>query len=200
MSIDTLPKPFSQLDKKDQICRNLQSGEALFVQGRATAGLYYLVAGTIDLKRATNAGHSVLIHRARYGDTFAEASLFCANYHCTATVVSDAQVLEFKRAAILNLFANNGEFATSMASRFASQIQDNRRRVELLSIRGADERVMEALIDGLLVEDIATFADTIGLAAETVYRSLARLTQNGKILKTQRGQYQYGPEHLIVKS
>ena len=77
-----------------------------------------------------------------------------------------------------------------MASRFATQIQETRRRVELLSIRAADERILAALNDGLLVEDITTFAEIIGLAPETVYRSLAQLSQRGQILKTAGGQYQ----------
>jgi len=85
MSIESLPPPLNSVDKRDQVRRALQYGEALFVQDSATAGLFYLVSGTIDLKRATNTGHSVTIHRARLGDTFAEASLFSDTYHCTAT-------------------------------------------------------------------------------------------------------------------
>ena len=81
------------------------------------------------------------------------------------------------------------EFARSMASRFASQIQETRRHVELLSIRSADERVLAALKDGLLVEEITTFAETIGLAPETVYRALAQLSKEYRIEKTARGQY-----------
>ncbi len=76
-----------------------------------------------------------------------------------------------------------------MASRFATQIQESRRRVELLSIRAADERILTALNDGLLVEDITTFAEIIGLAPETVYRTLAQLSREGRIVKTARGQY-----------
>ena len=81
-----------------------------------------------------------------------------------------------------------------MASRFASQIQESRRRVELLSIRSADERILAALEDGLLIEDITTFAEIIGLAPETTYRTLAQLSQNGQILKTARGQYKLRSE------
>jgi len=76
-----------------------------------------------------------------------------------------------------------------MASRFATQMQASRRRVELLSIRAADERILTALNDDLLVEDITTFADMIGLTPETVYRTLAKLSKQGRIEKTARGQY-----------
>ena len=190
MSIESLPPPLNRVDKSDRVRRTLEYGEALFVQDSATAGLFYLASGTIDLKRATNTGHSVMIHRARSGDTFAEASLFSDTYHCTATAVCDAIVIECKRAAISRLLNTDIEFACSMASRFATQIQETRRRVELLSIRAANERILAALNDGLLVEDITTFAETIGLAPETVYRTLTQLSKKGHVEKTARGQYQ----------
>jgi len=189
MSIDRLPPPLDSLDKSDLLRRELAYGETLFVQNSATTGLFYLVSGTIDLKRSTRSGHIVMIHRARSGDTFAEASLFSDTYHCTATAVCEAIVIECKRAAISQLLNTDIEFARSMASRFATQIQETRRRVELLSIRAADERIVTALNDGLLVEDITTFAATIGLAPETVYRTLAQLSKEGRIVKTARGQY-----------
>ena len=169
--------------------RELAYGETLFVQNSATTGLFYLVSGTIDLKRSTRSGHIVMIHRARSGDTFAEASLFSDTYHCTATAVCEVLVIECKRSAISQLLDRDIEFARSMASRFATQIQESRRRVELLSIRAADERILTALNDGLLVEDITTFAEIIGLAPETVYRTLAQLSREGRIVKTARGQY-----------
>ena len=190
MSIESLPPPLNRVDKSDRVRRTLEYGDALFVQDSATAGLFYLASGTIDLKRATNTGHSVMIHRARSGDTFAEASLFSNTYHCTATAVCEAVVIECKRAAISRLLNTEIEFARSMASRFATQIQETRRRVELISIRAADERIFAALNDGLLVEDITTFAETIGLAPETVYRTLTQLSKEGRIEKTARGQYQ----------
>ena len=190
MSIEELPPPLDKLAKKDRISRSLALGETLFLQNSPTTGLFYLIDGTIDLKRVTNSGHSVMIHRARNGATFAEASIFSDTYHCTAVAVSEALVIECKRAAISQLLDTDIDFARSIASRFASQIQEARRRVELLSIRAADQRVLAALRDGLLVEDITTFADIIGLAPETVYRSLAQLSKDNLIIKTARGQYQ----------
>lgn len=190
MSIEKLPPPLDRLGMSDRVRRSLEAGEALFIQDSTTAGLFFLVSGTIDLKRVTNTGHSVTIHRARSGDTFAEASLFSENYHCTATAACKSIVIECKRAVILRLLNTDIEFAVSMASQFATQIQEYRRRVELLSIRAADERILAALNDGLLVDDITTFAEIIGLAPETIYRSLAQLSKEGRIEKTARGQYQ----------
>lgn len=190
MSTDNLPPPLNRLDKGDRVRRTVGSGEVLFVQDAVTTGLFYLISGTIDLKRMTSAGHSITIHRARPGDTFAEASLFSDSYHCTATAVDEACVIACSRLAITRLLDTDIEFARSMAARFAAQIQQSRRRVELLSIRAADERILAALKDGLLVEDITSFAEMIGLAPETVYRTLAQLTKKKLVLKTARGQYQ----------
>ena len=189
MSNHQLPSPLDSLSKRDTCNIAVTQGETLFVQGGVTAGLYHLSTGAIDLKRTTETGHTVLIHHARSNSTFAEASLFSDHYHCTAYVAKDSELVLCKRSAILNLFDTDIDFARAMASRFASQIQISRRRVELLSIRSASQRILEALHDGLLFEDIASFADVIGLAPETVYRSLAKLTENGQVHKTARGQY-----------
>lgn len=189
MSIELIPPPLNRLAKHDQKRRTLAGGEALFVQDSATAGLFYLVSGTIDLKRMTKNGHSVTIHRARSGETFAEASLFSDSYHCTATAISEALIIECKRLAISKLLDTNIDFARLMASRFAMQIQESRRRVELLSIRSANERILTAINDGLLVDNIASFADIVGLAPETVYRALGKLSNKGAIVKTARGTY-----------
>lgn len=190
MSSEQLPTPLNQLASKDLSHITVEAAETLFVQGSEPSGLFYLVSGAVDLKRTTATGHDVLIHHAQARETFAEASLFSESYHCTAIAVQTSQLILCKRAAINRLFDSNIAFARAMASRFAAQIQLSRRRVELLSIRSAEERVLEALNDGLLLDDITSFADAIALAPETVYRNLAQLSADGKVLKTARGQYQ----------
>ncbi len=189
MSNSVLPTPLNRLDEKYQIRRTLKSGETLFIQNDATSGLYYLLSGIIDLKRTTSQGNGVLIHRARERDTFAEASLFSDTYHCTATALCESVVMECQRNAISHLLNTDIEFARTMAARFAVQLQNSRRHIELLSIRSAEARILAALNDNLLTDDITTFADLIGIAPATAYRTLAQLSQDGRIVKTARGQY-----------
>lgn len=189
MSDKLLPPPLDRLSSSDQKNVTLAVGEAIFLQNSVTTGLFYLISGKIDLKRTTKKGHNVTIHRARSGDTFAEASLFSDTYHCTAIAVDESVVIECKRAAISKLMDTDIDFTRAMASRFALQIQETRRRVELLSIRTANERILTALGDGMLVDNISSFAEIVGLAPETVYRTLAKLSDNGTITKTARGVY-----------
>ena len=139
MCTDTLPAPLNKLEKEATIFRKLECGERLFTQNGTTGGLFYLISGTIELKRTTVAGHSVTIHRARGGDTFAEASLFTDKYHCTGTTATEVKLIECARQPILQLLRTDIDFAFNITSRFAAQIQESRRQVELLSIRAADE-------------------------------------------------------------
>lgn len=190
MSNNMLPEPLNQLSSDETSYRCLEAGETLFVHNGLTTGLFYLVTGVIDLTRSTEQGHNMIIHKARAGETFAEASLFSDVYHCTATAKVRCEVIQCERTSVLTMLRSNNEFMHRLMQRFATQLQDGRRRIELLSVRAADERVMMALVDGLLIGDIASFAETIGLAPETVYRSLAQLSKKGLITKTSRGHYQ----------
>lgn len=182
--------PVDRIDPTDRQTYDLQRDEVLFLQDEHTRGLFRVLEGSIDLTRCTRDGHQFRVHRARSGETFAEASLFAKHYHCTATANRASRVVEFKRAAIERLLATDASFTQSLLSCFAQQIQQERRRAELLCVRSADERVLAAIADGVVLDDIASFADSIALAPETVYRSLASLTRHGRLNKVARGQYQ----------
>lgn len=189
MNNTTLPTPLDSLSPKYRIQISLKRGEVLFNQGEPSSGMFYLAQGSISLKRTSEWGHEVTIHRAQPQQCFAEASLFTSSYHCTAIATTDAIAIKCQKQALLDLLNSDATFARAMLSSFASQTQASRRRVELLSIKSADERIMAAIHDGLLNKDIAAFAECISLAPETVYRALARLHKTGKLLKTARGQY-----------
>ncbi len=189
MSETPLPAPLSHIDRDDTVVKTLDSGETLFTQSSATTGLFILLEGAIILRRTTQTGHTIVIHRESPGETFAEAAVFSETYHCTASALCKSVVVECKKGAVLNLLNQDKPFATAMLQRFAHQLQVSRRQVELLSIRAADERIIAALHDGMLVEDIHSFADTIALAPETVYRVLKQLTEDEVLIKSGRGKY-----------
>lgn len=186
----TLPEPLDQLSQADLTKVLLQRGEQLFLQNDPTLGIYYLVDGVVTLTRVSESGRMIVLHRARAGETFAEASMFSDHYHCTAIATRDSKVIRCHLGAVDRLFHNDPEFVQALARRFALDVQQSRRQIERLSIPVAEERIIAALEDGLLGEDISEFAMLIGLAPETVYRALARLTRNGQVQKLGRGRYQ----------
>lgn len=185
-----LPAPLDRLDSNTIRCVTLLAGASLFLQDAPTRGLCFLEHGSLELRRLTFSGEAVVLHRVMPGETFAEASLFVSRYHCEAIAITESAVLELDRKAVLSCFASDADFATALAARFASQIQTYRRRLEIMAIRSAEERVHAALLEGMLTGSIKSLAGEIGLAHEVVYRALAKLVKNKRIEKSAHGEYQ----------
>jgi len=184
-----LPAPLDQL-KKTQI-KHVFYGkdEIIFRQGDKARGLFYVIKGVVSLRRDTSSGKTVVIHTAKAGETFAEASLFSPHYHCDAQAFSHTELIEVKKNSVLTLFSENTEFALKLTQNFATQIQGYRKKVELMAIRDATERVHVAFVEGLLTSDIKSFAAEIGLSHEVVYRSFATLVTQKRVVRIARGQF-----------
>lgn len=184
-----LPAPFDILPETAYRVLNLDAGETLFRQGDRSRGIFYLITGSVRLLRFARGGETVVIHRAGPLETFAEASLFVDVYHCDAILEQAAQLVELRREPLLRQFHSDPLFAMALTSRFATQVQTYRRRLELLAVRSAQERVFAALSEGFLTGDIKTFATEIGLSHEATYRALSHLARCGRLVKTGRGKY-----------
>lgn len=168
---------------------NLDRGQIAFRQGDKSLGMFAVLSGEIQLQRHTEAGVMVVIHTARAGGSFAEASLFSDQYHCDAVAMEASLIVRYDKKAINHLLATNPEFAATITRQFAVQIQAYRRQLELQAIGSAKERVFAGLVEGMLKSDIKTFASQIGLSHEAVYRALSELVAAHRIKKTGRGKY-----------
>lgn len=184
-----LPFPFSELPTEFRRDIYVEKGETLFHESAKTRGMFFVLSGCIELRRYTENGSAIVIHTAKAENTFAEASLFSDQYHCDAIAISNSQVTELSKFGVSELFNSNIQFATMLTQRFARQIQEYRRKIELLAIRDANDRVYFGLAEGLLQTDIKSFASEIGLTHEVVYRSLNKLTKLGKIERLGRGKF-----------
>jgi len=189
MTVPELPSPLHSLPSSALHPIFVDKGETLFRQGDAVRGMFFLASGEIKLARHTENGETISIHRAMAGETFAEASLFSETYHCNAIARMPGRIIEIDRHILVDVFHRDAEFALAIAARFAGQVQTYRRRIELLAIRSAEDRVLDAVRDGLLVSDIKTFSTTIGLTHEATYRALAALVRKGHLVKPERGRY-----------
>ena len=168
---------------------SVSNGGTVFRQGDTPFAMFGLTSGRVELQRHTQSGHRIVIHNARPGETFGEASLFSEKYHCDALAFEDSEIVAFDRQTVLDIAERDTDVALALTRRFAAQIQAYRRKVELLAIDSAQERVLAALADGLLTADVKTFSAEIGLAHETVYRALATLVRQGLVRKNGRGLY-----------
>ncbi len=185
-----LPDPFNQIATVHLRHHSLETGAYAFLQADRTNGLFFIINGAIELRRYNRNGDYAIVHRASGGETFAEASLFSDRYHCDAVAVLPSEIIEIDRKAIMGKFQQDAQFALAIASRFASQTQTYRCRLEILAIRNAQERILAALAEGMIKSNLKTFAMEIGLSHEAVYRGLSALVARGIVRKTGRGQYE----------
>lgn len=184
-----IPEPFDQLPFSAIRRIGLAKGEKLFLQEDPTLGLFFLQNGRLRLSRVHIDGTLVTIHNAKSGQMFAEASLFSERYHCDAIAIAECDIIRFDKAQTLAALENNPIFALALAQYQSRQIQAYRRRLEIMSIRNANDKVYSAFREGFLSGTIIEMADEVGLTREAVYRALASLVRSGKIHKIGRGNY-----------
>lgn len=163
--------------------------DLVFRQGTATNGVFFIETGEINLRRMTEAGHEVTIHRATAGQLFAEASLFSDVYHCDAVCMKAGHVIRMNKVDVLHHMKSDAAFALAVTKLLAGQIQSYRQTLEILNIRAARDRVLAAIAAGYLDGPIMAFASRIGLSHEVCYRMLRLLCDEGVLCKTKRGQY-----------
>jgi CRP-like cAMP-binding protein len=189
ISFDALPASLED----GSIARVLAAGEILFKQGDPAAAIYKVESGRLRLVRRTVDDHLVILHTARRGEFFAEASLFAEAYHCDAVAAGPARVRVYPKASVMAALRSNPALAESFMARLAHQLQELRARMELRNIRSARERVLQYLrlhaglrgrsiaIEGQL-QDIAA---EVGMSREALYRTLAALEGEGSLTRTE---------------
>jgi CRP-like cAMP-binding protein len=187
MSPDALPPSL----EAGSVVRLLAPGELLFRQGDRAAAIYKVESGRLRLIRRTVDDHLVILHTARRGEFFAEASLFAKAYHCDAVAAAQSRVRVYPKAIVMDALRKDPALAEAFMARLARQLQELRALMELRNIRSARERVLQYLrlrvrgrsiaVEGQL-QDIAA---KIGITREALYRTLAALEAEGCLTRTQ---------------
>lgn len=182
--------PFSLLPSEARQRQAMHHREVLFRQGETTKGMYRVVSGSVTLQRTSLIGDTLNLHRAKGGGTFAEASIFSAEYHCDAICTNVGIFEVISKTAVLMALRTNPDFAESFTRMLATLVQHQRSLMEIMAIKSATDRVYAAIQAGYLVGTISEFASRINLTHEASYRALRTLTQKGLINQIARGQYQ----------
>ena len=187
-----LPNPFSVSLEAGSVVRVLEARELLFQQGDRTAAIYKVESGRLRLIRRTVDDHLVILHTARRGEFFAEASLFAEAYHCDAVAAAPSRVRVYPKTTVIAALRADPDLAEAFMARLAVQLQELRALMELRNIRSARERVLQYLrwraieqgrsiaVEGQL-QDIAV---EIGITREALYRTLAALEAEGHLSRT----------------
>jgi CRP-like cAMP-binding protein len=165
----------------------MAEGDVLFRQGAAAHSVFLVREGAVRLVRHGRTGEQVVLHEARMGDFFAEASLDSSRYHCDAIAVASGALMCIPSEILRGRLETDAQFARQWASLLARQLRATRARLERLSLRGASERIehllvsegrgprFEVVIDGTLKD----LARRVGVTHESLYRTLARMEAEG---------------------
>jgi CRP-like cAMP-binding protein len=174
--------------------RDVATGDFVFRQGDRVRAVFSVIKGEVCLCRFGRRGEEVVLQRARAGDFFAEAALDSQRYHCHAIASEATRLLEISARALRELLKTNQEFAQTWVTLLAQQLRNARTRLERVALSAAADRIRhylategegprrEIIIPGTLKD----FARDLGLAHETLYRTLAELESRGEIQREGR--------------
>ena len=171
------------------IRHQVSRGAVVFRQGDAADAVFLVEMGRVRLVRVLADGTPLVMYVAEVGESFAEASLSAAHYHCDAVAETDAVVLALPKADLLSALAADPAECLAVALALAAQVRDLRARLELRNIRSATARVLAWLrlhASGNppsvpMRRSWTQVADELGLTREVVYRALAMLDRQGRI-------------------
>jgi len=165
------------------------AGATIFTAGSPTRWVYHLASGCVRLIRRGRAGEEIVLHQARAGEFFAEASIDSARYHCNAVAMEAATVLRVSATDLTNLIAADPEFARQWISLLSRQLRAVRTRVERLSLKSAAERIRHFLLSEAsnatghvkVSGTLKDLARDLGVTHETLYRTLGNMERAGQI-------------------
>jgi CRP/FNR family transcriptional regulator, dissimilatory nitrate respiration regulator len=171
------------LDRSRVIRHRFSRGATIFRQGDRATAMFLVETGRVRLARVLADGTSLILYVAQAGESFAEASLSAAHYHCDAIAETDAAVLALPKADLLPALAADPAECLALTLTLAAQVRDLRARLELRNIRSASTRVLAWLrlhASGNppsvpMHRSWTQVADELGLTREVVYRALATL-------------------------
>ena len=166
--------------------RRLRRGESLFHLGDDAWAVFVVEQGRIRLLRHGRDGREIVAGVSFAGMTVAEAALYSSTYHCDAFADTASSVRAFRKATLRARLRSEPDLAEAYTQALARQLREARTRLELRSIRRADERIEAALAAGLgptRPRALAGFAAELGLAPETLYRALRQLESSGRIVR-----------------
>jgi CRP-like cAMP-binding protein len=89
----------------------------LFSQGDRAAAIYKVESGRLRLIRRTLDDHLVILHTARRGEFFAEASLFAETYHCDAIAAVQSNVRVYPKEIVIKALRADPALAEAFIAR-----------------------------------------------------------------------------------
>jgi CRP-like cAMP-binding protein len=171
----------------------VKKGAMLFRRGDKTRGIYWVQQGQVRLQRYAPDGSEIVLHRARKGDYLAEASLWAQAYHCDALCTEAAELVLLPGPVLVACIREGPDFAIAWSVALSGNLRAVRACLERSGLRSARDRVLHYLVteggeEGAVTlnQPMTAWAAELGIAHETLYRTLADLERSGTIERARR--------------
>jgi len=164
---------------------DINKGQRIFHLGDEVDAVYRVLEGEVCLTRFSPEGTEIVLHRAREGDFFAEASLFGTQYHCDAICTRSGCCLRLPAEALRHCLANDPGFAMEWVATLSRNLRRQRAAQERLGLKSLRMRVIHYMVDRgkegrvELDQPIIRWATELGASHEALYRILAEMEREG---------------------
>ena len=172
--------------------RRIAAGQDIFAEDGDAQTFYAIVAGEVELYRASPQGDEKVFQILGAGDLLAEAAMFLepARYPMNARAFHDTKLLAFPRRALVALCDASPRLLRTLLSALAKRLHEALNRIEHLSINNAGQRLVTYLLDlsrhqsGRWIDlpvGIAVLAGQLAMTPETLSRLLQKYRRDGLI-------------------
>lgn len=169
----------------------MRRNELLFRRGDAAVAIFCVLDGEVRLARCSAGGVETVVHRARPGEFFGEASLAGGSYHCDAVCSVAGRVASLPVEELRARMLGDASVAVAWIQLLSRHLRAARTGLERLRLKSARQRIVHylAIERGAAAgpsPSLRAWASELGLAEETLYRALADLEKEGVIRRRGR--------------
>ncbi len=169
---------------------SFKKGEIIYSTDSFSNSLGYILNGKAFA--VNNNGQGVFMKMFEKGSCFGAAAVFGGGEKYVSTIIAktDAKVLFIDEEDLKQIFKEHPRTAINYISFLSDKVRFLNKKLSVLSCHNAEDTVLNYLTsvidsDGyaLIPKNMTLFSKTLGIGRATLYRSLERLAENGKILR-----------------
>jgi CRP/FNR family transcriptional regulator len=170
--------------------RVYEPGQAVFVEGDPSQGLFWLHSGMLKAAKYSISGREQVLHLIRPGQTFNEVGAFTDLPNpASVMVLEQSSVWHLPRRAIKALMLQEPVFAQQVIDVLTQRLRHSVALVEDLSMRPVTSRLARLILDEAVDDTLRRprwytqneLAARLGTVTDVVQRSLQKLEEDGLI-------------------
>jgi CRP-like cAMP-binding protein len=182
--------------EKSQITKSFDSpilfrkGEIIYTADKFSNSLGFICSGKAFA--VTNSGQELFMNSFGEGACFGAAALFggAENYVSTIIAKTDTEVLFISEDTLNSIFTNFPKTSINYISFLSDKVRFLNQKLSMLSCSNTDEtvyRYLSSVLDNdgyaLIPKNMTLLSKMLGIGRASLYRSLDKLEESGKILK-----------------